>query len=410
VSAPASPLADPGVAGQPFDYYRELRGRGPVHLDPQFGFYLVVGYDEVRRVLQEHEVFSSRVIGLLGGSLSQQPYRPAVAEIVESGWPHLEVLNFADRPGHTRHRALVGQGFRPRRVAELRPAIERIATELAGSWPDGVVDLVDRYTSLIPVAVLGEALGVDEKDRHRFLTGSKAVFRRLGEALTEQEDVEAAREVLNLQHFMVELVEQRRTGAYDDILADLVAARFDDMEPFTVSELLSIMTTLLTAGHETTCNGLGSTILQLLRRPDELAAIRADRSLLPDFIEETLRLRSPVQMLWRLTTRDVELGGTLIPAGSVVQAVYGAANLDDTQFADADGLCPARPNIKSHVAFGYGIHHCLGASLAREEITIAVNVLLDRFRVIELVADRPPRFLANFVVHGLSALPVRVER
>ncbi|HEY1973904.1 MAG TPA: cytochrome P450 [Pseudonocardia sp.] len=410
MAAPTSPLADARVAGQPFDYYRELRTQSPVHRDRQFGFYLVVGYREVRRVLQEHEVFSSMVIGLLGGSLAQQPYRPAVAEIVASGWPHLEVLNFADRPSHTRHRALVGQGFRPGRVTELRPAITRIATELAGSLPSGAVDLVEGYTSLLPVAVLGEALGVQKQDRHRFLTGSKAVFRRLGEALTEEEDIAAAREVLALQRFMAELVEQRRDGDHDDVLADLVHARFEDMEPFTLSELLSIITTLLTAGHETTANGLGSTILQLLHRPDDLAAIRADRSRLPAFIEETLRLRSPVQMLWRVATRDVELGGTVIPAGSLVQAVYGAANLDEAQFASADDLCPHRSNIKTHVAFGYGIHHCLGAALAREEITIAVNALLDEFRSIELIAERPPRHLANFVVHGLGELPVRVGR
>jgi cytochrome P450 len=404
-------LADPSVAGQPFDYYEALRKDGPVHLDPQFGFYLVIGHAEVQRVLREHDLFSSRVIGLLGGSLSQQPYRKSVADIVEQGWPHLEVLNFADRPAHTRHRALVSQGFLPRRVAQLEPTIRAFAEAFVTPWPDeGEVDLVSAYTSQIPVGVLGVALGVPEKDRHKFLTGSDAVFRRLGEALTEEEDIAAAREVLELQRFMAELVEERRTGEFDDMLSDLVHARAEDMEPFTTSELLSIITTLLTAGHETTRNGMGSTILQLLRDPERLRAVRRDRALLRPLIEETLRLRSPVQMLWRLTTTDVDLGGTVIPAGSVVQAVYGAANLDADAFDEPAQLCPGRQNIKSHMAFGHGIHHCLGAALARIEIETAVNVLLDTFDTCELASQEPPRYLANFVVHGLAELPIRFRR
>ncbi|BCJ35678.1 cytochrome P450 [Actinocatenispora thailandica] len=384
-----------------FAAYRALTADGPVRQVTLFTgvrVWVVAGYDEARALLTHPGVVRST---------DEVPHRDALpAELAAAMNTHLLSAN---PPEHTRLRALVSAGFTRGRVAELAPRIAGLAADLADAMaaadPAGSVELVTEYASPLPVAVIAELVGVPAVDRDAFRHWSSIVS--YGAVYPADVWIGATREMVD---YLRGLIAAKQAAPADDLLSALLAVRADDGDRLSVDELTSMVFLLLAAGHETTAHLIGTAVYQLLTAPDQLALLRAEPDRLPDAIEELLRLDGPVQSTipaW--TTTEVRLGDTTIPAGQVVLAAVLAANRDPRRYAEPDRLdlhrAPAR-----HLAFGHGIHHCLGAPLARLEARIALRTLLDRFPRLRLAdpgsePERHPALLFN----GLRALPVRLH-
>ncbi len=317
-----------------------------------------------------------------------------------------------DPPEHTRLRGLVSQAFTPKRIRELAPRIETIAHELLD---DAVarreVDLVDALSYPLPVIVIAEMIGVPPGDRAQFKAWSNALVAPLGsiffappapELVAEQRRIRA-----EFEDYFVRLVEKRRRHPKDDLLTGLVQAELEGSR-LSFPELLAMLILLLVAGNETTTNLIGNAVLELLAHPDALAALRADPSLVPGAIEEVLRYASPVQMDPRIATQDVEIQGRTVPAGEFVLCWLGAANRDEAVFERPETF-DVRREKNNHLAFGFGPHYCLGASLATLEAVVAVRVLLARTRAFRRTDDAPLPLHPSIVFRGVTGLPMVLE-
>jgi cytochrome P450 len=309
-----------------------------------------------------------------------------------------------DPPEHSRLRRLVNKAFTPRAVERLRPRAEEICADLlAGMAGRAELDLLEAYAVPLPVRMICELLGVPEADRADFRGWSNTLVSALPPVA--QAGASAA-----LSDYLHGLIRAKRAGPEEDMLSALAAVSEGD-DRLSEDELVSMAFLLLAAGHETTVNLIGNGMLALLTHPDQLAALRADRSRLPAAIEEFLRYDGPVnQATLRFTAEPVELGGAHIPAGEFVLISLDAANHDGSRYADPDAFDLDR-DASGHLAFGHGIHYCLGAPLARLEAEVAFTGLLDTYARIELAV--PPEDLEwrfSVVMRGLERLPVRLGR
>jgi cytochrome P450 len=398
------------VRRDPFPLYAQARSVSPMLHDPASGLWMVFDYDGVRRVLSEHETFSSR----LG---------PA------------EWMIFMDPPRQQRLRALIAKAFTPRSVAGLEGRIRAISRELldaavaraggGGGGGGGVMELAGEYSVPLPMRVIAEMLGVPASDRPRFAAWTDAILNMSytipGDTRAQAEGGAAMEAFLaataEMGEYVAGVLQERRASPGDDLLSRLAAAEVDG-ERLSATEILGFFQLLLVAGQETTTNLINNAILCFVEHPAELARVRrgleslpADRratqaSPLHAAIEEVLRHRSPVQWMFRYTTRAVELHGQTIPERKVVLAMIGSANRDERVFADAARFDVARdPN--PHLAFGHGVHFCLGAALARLEARIALVDLLDRWAHFELASSEPWEPRKALHVHGPTRLAVR---
>jgi cytochrome P450 len=375
----------------PYPFYAKFREAGPVHeirMPDGFQFWLVVGHEEGRAALADPRLAKSpSVIGV----------RPPEEDIIGV---HLLA---ADAPDHTRLRRLVTAEFTGRRVESLRPRIERLTHDLADAMePAGRADLVDAYAFPLPITVICELLGVPAEDRETFRGWSNELVTPTGE-----------RGILDALEgfggYLDGLIEDKRAaGPADDLLSGLIAARAEDGDRLSGPELRAMAYLLLIAGHETTVNLISNTVRNLLTHPEQLAALRADPDLLDGAIEESLRYDGPVETgTFRFTREPVTIGDTEIPAGESVLVGIGALDRDPARFPEPDRF-DIRRDTKGHLAFGHGIHYCLGAPLARLEGRIALRTLLDRFPRLELDPEGAPwEWLPGLLMRGVRHLPVR---
>jgi len=376
----------------PFPAYEQMRSRSPVLHAPALDLWMIFDYDGVKRVLNDHQSFSSSMF---------------TAQRANPEW-----FIFFDPPRHSKLRALIMRAFTPRMAANLEPRIRELSRELLGQKIEqGEMDLVADFSVPLPMMVIAEMLGVPLADRPRFtrwnevmLNLSFAVPGGEGAAKAAQDYFAVKAEMAG---YLTGLLAERRTTPRDDLLTKLVEAEVDG-EHLTEPEILGFFQLLLVAGSETTTNLLNNAILCLLEYPDQLARLRATPELMPAAIEEVLRYRSPVQWMFRATNRDVEMNRQTIPAGKLVLPIIGAANRDPRQFPDAGRFDILRdPN--PHIAFGHGIHFCLGAALSRLEARIALSDLLERLKGLELANPEPWEPRKALHVHGPARLPIRFE-
>ncbi len=373
------------IRRNPYPVCAQLRSHSPVLRDPATGLWMIFDYEGVKTTLGDPDKFSSR-------------YGP--------DW-----LLFADPPRHTKLRALIAKAFTPRSVANLEPRIRELSRQLLDPIAKlGVADLAAAYSIPLPMLVIADMLGIPPEDRPRFhrwsdviLDMSYTIPRVAGadEANSAFVDV-----TIEMNDYLTNLLQQRRTSPRDDLLTRLLEADVDG-ERLSQQEILGFFQLLLVGGQETTTNLINNAVLCLLEHPDELARLRARPELLPSAIEEVLRYRSPLQWIGRIPKRDVELHGQTIPAGCLILAMIGSANRDAKQFPSADRFDITRePN--AHLAFGHGIHFCLGAPLSRLETRIALGDLLTRLKSFELASAEPwpPRRALH--VHGPDRLPMRL--
>ena len=368
-------------AFDPFPWYEQMRRDAPAWVDHTSGVLSVFRYDDVQRALSDYEAFSS----------DRSP-RDASSALNAS-------LISSDPPRHRQLRNLVTQAFTPRAIAQLAPRITAIIDGLldpvaAAGRMDFVADLADP----LPVIVIAEMLGIPISERVQFKRWSDAIVATTDGGLTF---MEAQRE---MARYFSGLIAERAAEPRDDLISHLITAEIDG-ERLTPMELIGFCVLLLVAGNETTTNLLGNAILCFDEQPEVYERLRALPDLIPSAIEEVLRYRSPVQSMFRTATGATDLGGVFTRAGQPVVAWIGSANRDEARFPDAHAFDITRaPN--RHLAFGHGIHFCLGAPLARLEARLALEALTSRFRDIRRIPDAPIHWMESSIVYGVKNLPI----
>ncbi|MDI1460869.1 cytochrome P450 [Catellatospora sp. KI3] len=386
--------------GDPHQLLAGLRSASPAHripLGPAKTGWLVTRHADVKQALNDPRLSKAALKEVrLTGSL------PLPADVQAATSTHM--LN-ADPPQHTRLRRLVSRAFTARRIEGLRPRVEQLAGELLDRLEDRPeADLIDDFAFPLPFQVVCELIGLPDVDRDAFRGWTNTMVA--GAAVAPEQTHAAGRAAAG---YVARLLERKRAEPDDALLSGLIQAS-DAGDRLTADELSSMVFVLLLAGHETTVNLIGNTICLLLRRPELMAALRADESLLPRVIEETLRYESPVKnATLRLTVAPVTYGDVTIPAGEIVVLSLMSANRDGASFTDPDGFDPGRPDADRHLAFGHGIHFCLGAPVARLEAQVAVGALLRRFPALSAAVPLEQlEWRPGLLMHGPVHLPARL--
>ena len=390
-------LFDDAVAGDVRDPYPELaeaRRQHPVqqldsslmpHEEGQEVFF-VYRHEDIAQVLRDAETFSSaHIIDLIMG--------PVMGEHIMLGM---------DDPQHRRYRALVSTAFRQKVLAQWEnELVVSVATELIDGFAGlGHADLVPEFNFPFPTQVISGILGLPREDYRQFQRWSTAIlsfFTRLDEAVRASQEV---------KDYMAVILAERRREPREDLISELAHAELDG-ERLSDEEIFSFLRLLLPAGVETTYRATGNMLFSLLSNPEQLAAVRADRDLVPQTIEESLRLETPLLNITRLATRDTELSGVSIPAGSTVMLMLAAANRDESRYAEPDEFDIHRESPKPHISFGHGPHACLGTHLARLEMRVSLNLLLDRLPNLRLDPAGDDPHIRGQVFRSPTSLPVQ---
>lgn len=258
------------------------------------------------------------------------------------------------------------------------------------------------------MTVIATQLGVPMSDYDLFKTWSDAFVAQLSRMASADQQVEAARLIVEFQKYFAAKIEERRAEPKDDIISDIVHAQFENERPLDVPEMLSILQQLLVAGNETTTHCIAEGVLLLIENPDQHERLKADPGLIETFTEEVLRLATPTANMWRVATTDTDINGVPVPAGGMVQLRFSSANRDENVFDEPDDLDVGRANARSNIAFGHGVHMCIGASLARKELNVAFRVLLERLDDLSLACPKEELVYApNVLLRGVSRLPIR---
>ena len=377
------------IRRDPYPLYAQMRNNAPVfHVPPPFDAWLVFDYEGVKRVLSDQALFSSRV--------------PA-----PRNW-----FIFSDPPQHTKMRNLISRAFTPNMVANLEPKIRQLSSALLDAGIEkGTMDLALDYAVPLPMQVIAGMIGMPESDWPQFRRWSDSILKlsyaRSGGQAAEQSVREFSEVTAEMSGSLRAMSDVRRASSREDLLTRLLQAEVDG-ERLAHEEILGFLQLLVVAGQETTANLINNAILCLTGNPGQLQQLKSNPALLPSAIEEVLRFRSPLQWVMRTPTRDVELHGQVIPAGKVLLPMIGSANRDERQFRSASEFDITRePN--AHIAFGHGIHSCLGAALARLEARIALPDLLGRLKNLRLdnAGAWEPRKALH--VHGPANLPVHFD-
>jgi cytochrome P450 len=390
---------DPAFLEDPYPVYDRLRAEDPVHRHP-FGFYALTRYEDVAAFLRDPRFDKHGYQELFDRRFGGAP---------EASWFALSML-FRDPPDHTRLRALVSKAFTPVVVETLRPhlqfIVDRLLDQVSGA---GRMDVIGDLAYPLPVTVISELLGVPAADAEAVRGWAFHITRALDAIAlpVERELIERGREATReMVEYFGRLAEERRRRPGSDLLSGLVQAE-EAGDRLSQRELLGTCLLLYVAGHDTTVNLIGNGLLALLRHPTEWRRLREEPGLLPGAIEELLRYDGPVQRTGRMAARDTEIGGVPIPEGSLVLGMLGAANRDPAQFKEPNRLDLTRGELR-HLAFGSGIHYCLGAPLARLEAQVAIGTVLRRFPGLALAVERPI-WRPSSALRGVEALPVVLD-
>jgi len=396
-----NPLS-PEFQANPYPYYEMLRSNAPVFHWEQWGMWFLTRYDDCSAVLRSphfgHEITKHMTREELGWG-AEPPETTMPLWSMQRQWMLLK-----DPPDHSRLRTLVHKAFTPRMIERLRERAQAITDELIDkAQPNGGMDLMTEFALLLPVTVIAELLGVPSKDFEILHGWSRDIGDTL--ELFEGEDiaVRGAKATLEFSAYLRELIAERRSAPSEDMISSLIAIEAEG-DRLSEDEMIAMCILLLFAGHETTVNLIGNGTLALMRRPDQWEMLKANPSLVKSAVEELLRYDSPVQITTRFVMEDHEFAGEHFRKGQQVATMFGAANRDPARFANPTELDITRdPN--PHMAFGNGIHFCLGAPLARMEGQIAFATLARRLPNLHLAVDQPP-YRNTYVLRGLAHLPV----
>ncbi len=387
-------FAPPTQADRHAMYARMRSEPGLCRIEP-FGAYAAARHAEASALLKDPETFSSEALGLTA----------------EPAWlghnPIARSLLSKDPPSHTRLRALIQRAFGPAGIARLEARVREVSERLAGAAVrQGSVELVEAFTFAQPRDIIGAMLGLEPDTFGSFRRWSHGMAM-ITAATTPAQQEEVRFVVREMTDYLTGVIQARRRQPGEDMVSDLLQAEVEG-RALTDEEVLSFLFLLLPAGMETTTQLLGNAIVLLAQHPEHLERAREDKAHLPRFIEEVLRYDTPTQLSFRLATRDVELGGCQIPAGSLVMGLIGSANWDDRVFEAPERFLPGRPKGTQHLSFGYGIHYCIGAQLARLEARIGLESLVSRVKALRLTTP-DVQWLPGLAMRGPAALPVELE-
>ena len=386
------------VVSDPYPVFAGMRASTPVCWHDGLGMWLTFRHADADAVLRD------RRLGRLWRLRWPTESLPAYTLL------HVHSMLENEPPVHTRLRRLVAAGLGRGQVERLRSRIAAVAGGLADAIAEAgsggsVVDLMPLYAEPLPVAVIAELLGVPESDRGLLRPWSNAIVKTYEYGVTAPQRAAAETAAAEYVAYVRSLIACRRRRPGEDLLSELIAVRDADGSRLSEDELVATAVLLQMAGHEASVNVVGNGVAALLRHPVELARLRTDPGLVPTAVEELIRYDSPLQLFERTATADVEIGGMTVRSGQKIAALLGAANRDPAVFAEPDRLDVGRAD-NPHIAFGAGIHYCLGAPLARVELQVSLGTLLDRFGRLELAGEPVRR--PEFVIRGLRSLPVTV--
>ncbi len=398
-------LFDRDTSDCPYAAYSLLREEAPAWREPRTGMWVITRYDDIRTVVLDTERFpSSR------GRRRIDPRAERIRAIyAEKGWIPGATLAARDDPEHREMRALFNHAFRPAKIAELDAYIIDLAHRLIDDFIDaGTCDWVQQFAVPLPLIVIGVQMGAPEEDIWRIKAWTDAWVQRLGMMQTEEEMVWSTEQEIEAQHYFQGIFERLRAEPDDSLLSDLVNTEIPEWGRTLTDEELhaEMMADTFVGGSETTTNAISEGARLLVEHPLAWEQVTGDPDrYVPLLVEEVLRLESPVQGLFRSTAVDVELGGVEIPAGAILNIRFGSANRDEARFESPAEFDLDRANVRQHLAFGFGTHHCLGAPLARRELTIGFRALVDRVAELSFVEGANDfRHQPNFVLRALQHL------
>ena len=396
---------DPRFLADPYPTYARLRERAPVCRVPAYGFWVVSRHRDALEVLRRPELFSSAAMAL--AVTRPRDFAPRGEGADDAAWDAGEGVSIVGTDGarHARLRGVVSRGFTPGRIAALAPRVERIVDELAAPLLEaGACEFVREFAIPLPVTVIAEMLDIDPERRADFKRWSDAAVQGVFEPLDEAQQREVGARLAEMGEYFEVVIGERRRRPGDDLVSALVRAE-EEHGALSPLEVRVFVFTLLVAGVVTTTHLLANAMRALVAHPGELAKLAATPELVPSLVEETLRWDAPVQLLLRTATRETRLSGVTLPRDATLAVLFGSANRDETVFPEPDRFDVTRAP-KDHLAFGHGVHFCLGAALARLEARSAFSALLRRMRQPEIVG-RPAQNLRSLVFRGPVRLPLR---
>ncbi|WP_372759060.1 cytochrome P450 [Litorivivens sp.] len=409
-------LTDPLIQAQPTEFYARMRAEDPVHFDEKLGMWLVTRYDDIVELLRDPETFSDK-----HGYEKQYAsgYFEEFKQILETeGGGFFSDAIKSDPPYHTRIRKLLDKAFTAHRVKSLEPGITKVISNAADKLMEKaangeVVDGVREYAIPLTIAVICEQMGIEQYNGEKISRWSEAITAQIGRMQDHDQMVANAKEICDLQNFIIAQMKDREANPKEDMISDLVHATTEDGEKLTFAEAVSLIRALIIAGNDTTATAIGNLMFILASKPDladELYNNMDDRRYMNRFVEELLRYAPPVRGLAKMTTRECELGGQKLPKGAHMLVMYASGNDDDSKFECPREFSTERPNHGSHLAFGVGIHRCVGASLARMEINVAAKELIKRAKRLHLqVAPEDLTYQPTVATHTIAKLPLTLE-
>ena len=398
---------------RPFEFYAAARAEAPVYRLPHSpvpgaDVYLVTRYDLIQTVLGDWRTFSSRFGALMGRAAVRDP---EIEAILADGYPPVETMLTQDPPAQRHYRSLAIRAFSLARIERMGDYITEICDRLIDGFIDrGRCDFFAEFAVPLPVFVIADQLGVPRADIDRFKRWSDDSIASLGRMKGRDALLRAARSQVEMQQYFAAAIEERRASPRDDVISDLANASFQGERPLTTPEILSILQQLLVAGNETTTNALAGGMVYILGQPGVADRFAADPSLIPNAVEEILRLEAPTKHMWRIVASDTELGGVSLSAGAALLLSYDAGNRDEAKFPNGEACRFDRGNAAEHLSFGGGIHACLGAQLSRKEMKIAFERLFARLTHIALAPDQAPlRYFESILHRGFESLHLQFE-
>lgn len=420
----ASPLAarcpleqinafDPTILKDPYDYFARLREEAPVFRDPKTGIVSISTYDLIMEVNRQPMVFSND-FGAALRSGSAGSVDPEETAIMAEGVIVANTMLTADPPAHTRYRKLGMKAFTHKRVEQMGRYVAQVTNTLIdGFIRSGRCEFKSAFANHLPMTVIADALGAPREDMDLFHRWSNAFIVQLGGVSDRKTRLEATRRIVEFQRYFIERIEEKRTHPTEDVISDLVHATLaeeGDLRVMDYAELLSIIQQLLVAGNETTAHTLTAGMYYLATEAGLRDRLLADPELIPGFVEETLRLLTPTNSMWRVVMSDARIGDVPVRTGEILLLRYGSANRDETQFDHADALVPEREDVRKHLAFGAGIHTCIGAQLARKEMVTAFEILLRRIGNPRLQAGQESlEYDPNVLLRGVRELHIEFD-
>ncbi len=402
-------MADPAINASPYAYYAAMHAEAPVHFDQRMGLWLVTRHADIVEASQKWDVFSSHID--MRREVSSVDPTEVDRLYLREGWLVADVLSQVDPPRHTRFRRLVDRLFTGPIVKRMHEYLDQHVLELIAPFEGrGRADYLGEFAALLPLDVIADQLGLPRTDGALLRRWSDAFIASFDPTISLERKLALARIIVEFQRYFVAWRVKKTASPGDDLLSMLVATRSEDGSPLGTEDYLALSAQLMVAGSETTRNHLLAVMLMLCDDPALQQKLRDEPGQIARFVDESLRLEAPAQGLYRRITRDVELGGARIPAGAIVMVMYGAGNRDPLAFPEPARLDLQRANANRHLAFGYGIHSCVGRTLATAEINIAVQRLLQRLGPIRLARDQPrPTHLFHFNMRALSSMHIEFD-